>query len=365
MSAIAPGSIWQQLFAGRCVAWLMISVCPAADAPNNVTQAAEPPITALVLSPDGSQVVAGSQAGLRILSWPDLRPVRTLDTDQPQIHDLVFSPNGRLLAAAGGAPAEFGTVEVYDWLSGKVVYRDESHEDVVYALGWNADGARCASASLDRSLKLHHLESAAVEHTLVGHSRGVLAVEYLPGGRQLVSAGLDQSLRVWDIGPSPVDKQSPAAGESPIIPSRILCNHTQAVHDLCLRPGGDADALPVFASASADRTIRFWQPTIGRMMRFARLDSSAPLAIVWTSDGNWLIAACDDGAVRRFDPDTVEMAATRQAVTGPAYSLALHPDGRLLVGGRQGQLQRVEGLIPSAIREHGSIAPSNGRRPVP
>ena len=34
------------------------------------------------------------------------------------------------------------------------------------------------------------------------------------------------------------------------------------------------------ASASADRTIRIWQPTIGRLVRYVRLEAE-PLSIAW------------------------------------------------------------------------------------
>ena len=94
---------------------------------------------------------------------------------------------------------------------------------------------------------------------------------------------MDQSLRVWD--------QSSGA----IV--RVLDNHTDEVRDLAPRPRGEG--LPMIASAAADRTVRLWQPTIGRLVRFARLpaDLRDSLAVDrHVADESRIAAAIDDGA---------------------------------------------------------------------
>lgn len=105
-----------------------------------------------------------------------------------------------------------------------------------------------------------------------------------------------------------------------------------------MRPG---EGLPMVASISEDRTVRLWQPTIGRMVRFARLES-APLAVTWIPDGSRLVVACEDGKVRIIDPDTVTVERVIPAISGWAYTLAVHPDGtRAIVGGRGGQMKQI------------------------
>jgi len=86
--------------------------------------------------------------------------------------------------------------------------------------------------------------------------------------------------------------------------------------------------------------VRFWQPTIGRLVRFARLDR-APLAIAWTPDGKTLWAACRDGHVRAINPDDAAVIHVLPAIDGLAYSIAIAPDGSLGVGGYNAQLLRI------------------------
>jgi WD40 repeat protein len=110
---------------------------------------------------------------------------------------------------------------------------------------------------------------------------------------------------------------------------------------VALRPQ-DGESPPWIATCSADRTVRFWQPTIGRLVRFARLDSE-PLAIAWLPDGSQLAVTSVDGHVRLLDPITLKITQDSAAIEGWAYSLAVHPGGKALaVGGARGELRRVD-----------------------
>ena len=51
--------------------------------------AAEPTITAIAFSPDGKSVVIGSQSGLQVRSWPDLKQRRPIETGLVHLHDFI------------------------------------------------------------------------------------------------------------------------------------------------------------------------------------------------------------------------------------------------------------------------------------
>jgi WD40 repeat protein len=295
------------------------------------TRAAEPPIAAIVFAPDGQSVVVGSQAGVSVHSWPELKRQKKFDTTLVNIHDLAFSPNGKSLAVAGGIPAEEGLVEVLAWPSGKTMYVCKGHEDSVLAVAWKSD-LMFATASLDHDVAIWDARTHAAVHRLKGHSKGVSALCFLTDQPLLVSGSLDQNLRVWNTDSATL--------------VRTMNNHTDEVHQVALRPV--STGLPMVASVSSDRTVRLWQPTNGpkgRMVRFVKLNS-IPLALAWLPDGSYIAVASADGHVRLIDPDTVEVIQDMPAFDGWAYSLDVHPtDGSLLVGGRFGQLKR---LIPQA-----------------
>ena len=283
-----------------------------------------PPMTSLAFSHDGKYVVACSQAGLHVYDFPTLNLQRMIEVSARNIHDLAFSPDGNRLAVGGGNPATAGIIEVFSWPEGKSLRMLREHRDSVTAVAWR-DASSLASASLDRDIILWDLRTGTPVQRLKGHSRGVSSLCFLSDKQTLVSTGVDQNIRVWDL----------TTGEL----TRSLNNHTLPAHDLALHPNGTG--LPMVASVSDDRTVRFWQPTIGRMVKFARL-AEAPLNVAWLNNGSRIVTACADGAIRFVDPDSVEVTGEIQALNGWAYSLAVHPtDGSIVVGGPNAQVRRI------------------------
>ena len=291
--------------------------------------AAKPPVTAIAFAPDGRSVVIGSQAGLSIRSWPDLKMQGKSDTSLVNIHDLAFSPDGQSLAVAGGSPAEQGLVELFAWPGLKSISVYKGHEDSVFAVEW-INNSKFTTSSLDHAIALWDIKSEKPVLRLRGHSRGVSTLCYLPKEHLLISGGMDQNLVVW--------KFETSEAESAVV-VRTLNNHTREVHQIAARLNNKG--LPLIASISNDRTVRFWQPTIGRMVRFAKLNST-PLAVVWLPDKFQVAIATADGHLRIIDSLTTKTTCDIPAIEGWAYSLETHPtDGSLLIGGQNGQLKRI------------------------
>jgi WD40 repeat protein len=287
--------------------------------------AAEPPITAAAFAPDGKSVVVGSLRGLAVHTWPELTKQRSLTTRVIQVHDLAFAPDGQTLAAVGGQPAEAGRLELFDWPQAKSLHEETIGADVLYRIAWQSGGEGLAVAGPHHSITLLD-RSANTVHQVAGHSQSVMTVAFLPDGHS-ISASRDSTIRVW---------QQPA---NELI--RTLNNHTNEIHDIAVRPGSTEPPY-VLASSSVDRTVRFWWPVRGRLMRFAKLPSPA-LDIEWTPDGTSLIAACADGHVRVIDPDSVRITHDVEVDAGWLHTLAVAPDGNsAFVGGSSGLMRAVK-----------------------
>ncbi|MEX2172966.1 MAG: hypothetical protein WD872_01305 [Pirellulaceae bacterium] len=286
---------------------------------------AAPPITALAIAPDGSHCLAASQAGVLVLALPDLERQATLETALPHVHHLAFSPRGERLAIAGGSPAEAGSVEIWNWPMRQRERTLAAGDDVAYRASWNGDGSRLAVAGGDKTIRLLSPAGGDAPSIYECHSAAALCVIWLPQDA-VISGGADQAIRVLDSQSGKV--------------VRSLDNHTAAVRDLAVRPGTD-DGLALVASCSADRTVRFWQPAIGRLVRFARL-ASPPTALAWTPSGSHVLAACEDGRLRAVDPVTIAVVELPGGLSGWAYAVAILPGGKsAILGGQQGELRIV------------------------
>lgn len=271
---------------------------------------AEPPITALAFTSKSQQVIAGSQRGLMVYDWPSLCQLQTKDCELDSIHDLSLSPDGGHLLVAGGSPGELGVVQLRSWPELELVRSWREHQDVVYKTAWRNDGKEWVSTSWDGYCRVCQLDAEASHVKMTSHSGPVFAATYLLDGT-MATAGGDRTIVVWN----------PGSGQS----SRVLRQHTGTVHALALQPDMEGGPDRLLASASEDRTIRFWQPNIGRMVRFHRF-SSIPRSIVWTHDGRWLVAGCDDGTIVQLDPVTLTSTVLSQQ---EASVLNIHTDPKM------------------------------------
>lgn len=304
----------------RSLAWSIFCIAMLLAA---VARSAEPPVTAACFAPGDQEILVGSQAGIQVLHWPSLKLKSTLRTELVHVHDLAFSASGKQLAAAGGSPAQQGGIEWFGWPpepGGRPQSQLDLAGDVIYDFAWHGSKQTWLAAAGDHNLYAAASPTAKPQ-MLQGHSRSLLAVSWVDD-ELLVSGGIDRSIRLWEIG----GRQR-----------RSLDNHTGAVRALALRPS--PDGLPLIASAGGDRTVRFWQPTIGRLVRFTRL-ASAPLDIAWTRDGKWLLAGCEDGHLRVIDPETVALVQDEPVLDGWAYSVAAGPRS-VLIGGDRGALRVI------------------------
>ena len=285
----------------------------------------QPPVTALAVTPAGTAVVVASQAGVVVRSLGDLEKQETIPSTIVNPHDVAFSPDRTQLAVAGGSPAEEGYVELFEWPSCvRTAVLDGQHHDSILSLAW-IDNNRLVTGGHDHVVIVWTIDDATPRLHFNGHSRSVTAVVPLTVTDSIISGASDHSIRMWRVQDG--------------LPQRTFGQHTRGILDLCLRPS--AQGLPVVASCSSDRTVRWWQPTIGRLVRFARLDSQ-PRAIAWLPDGTTVVAACTDGTVRWLDPVSTQTRHMVPAIDGVAHAICVRDDGTVIVGGSRGQVRHLQ-----------------------
>jgi len=117
---------------------------------------------------------------------------------------------------------------------------------------------------------------------------------------------------------------------------RTFGNHLGSVNAVAFRPRG----APVFcATASDDKTVRLWQPSIGRMVRIVRGHGSQIFALVFSKDGKQIISIGREGIGRIIDADSDKVLHEWKAHDDWTYALAIDPQGRLATGDWSGEVK--------------------------
>lgn len=282
-------------------------------------------ITCLKLSPDGLQLIVGGGNKLQVRTLNDLSVERQIETPLAAIHGAVFSKDQASLFLVGGSPGESGGIVQLAWPSLKVESSANISEDVCYASTFARDENVLAVAAHDHSVHFINTVEGFAAADVPAHSKPVTDVAFIESSNQIVSCSVDQTLRVWN------------AKDHSLV--RTLSNHLKPVRMMSLRPS-IAPGLPLLASVSDDRTVRLWQPTIGRMVRFKRFSSPAT-AVVWTSDGRYVAVGCQDGSVNLVQPDRLNVQQIGPPSAAWINELVSTPDGRTIVSGdSSGQLKK-------------------------
>jgi len=197
------------------------------------------PILALAFHPDGAELAASGYHEVTIWNATNGVLLRRIANAPQQIQALAYSPNGQLLALAGGNPGRSGeiklvhpqtgailrtlasandffltlafspdgqrliaggadnTIRLFDVVSGKEQYRLEQHADWVMSLAFAPDGEHFASASRDKTARSFETKTGELEETYDGHGEPVFAVAFSQDGKRVLSAGRDREIHGW------------------------------------------------------------------------------------------------------------------------------------------------------------------------
>ncbi len=353
--------LWQKAHQGACRRGLFsakgdqvisagddkaIRIWNAADGKEIKTLAnPEGPVTQVALSVDGTRLAsAGRENAVKVWTLADAKVMATLGIAGPPTA-LALSPNGQRLAVATADEKE-APIRVYDIALARAVQTFAAHAAPVKSVAFLGDNRTLLTASLDRSARL--LDVAALS-ALVAHPPGPVHMQLHAGGTQLLTAGADKTVKLWDLAKAVVIRTfGPLPGPAQAIAfskdyTQVAAAAGKLVKVWNVADGKEsaslihaADVLSVafspdktrLATGAADKQTRLWELATGRELQFFS-QPDAVEAVAYTSAGAVVSSA---GKVVAVEVPSIVRAIAADA--GPVYSVAMAPNNtHVLTGG--------------------------------
>jgi WD40 repeat protein len=273
-------------------------------------------IGALAYRPDGKLIALGSYKEVR-LADPTGKIVGALPGHAEQVRAVAFSPDGILLAAAGGLPARKGEVKIWDVEKRAVVRTIEGHTDCIYAVAFSPDGRMLATSSYDKFIKLWDVASGKEIRTLKDHIDAIYDLAFTPDGKRLLSAAADRTVKVWDT----------ATGERLF----TLGEPLDGLNTIAIHPSGK-----MVAAGGLDKTIRIWSlgDKSGKLINSLIAHEDTILRLAYSPDGKLLVSTAADKTIKIFKADDLTEVKTLSGQPDWVLALEFAPDGKSFAAGR-------------------------------
>jgi WD40 repeat protein len=270
-----------------------------------------------VFSPDGQTIAAGPDQRVTLWNAKSGELLATLAEADPGERDpvngcsnlgaLVFSPDGRWLAAGYGALYNFSVdapqkVMVFD-VARRKVHRTFATPTQVSAVAFSTDGKLMAAAGHNGTVWLWDTSN----WDEIGRWQGPAGTKYgsilfLPGGPpdeagrpgELLatgsSGGTSGRIDLWDVRTKALTRQ--------------LHGHIALVTFMALSPDGRT-----LATASCDRSVKLWDTGTGRELRTLCREEEWMFALAFSPDGNTLASGGVTTLLRLWEAATGEAVA--------------------------------------------------------
>ncbi|MDB5292017.1 MAG: Planctomycete cytochrome [Phycisphaerales bacterium] len=300
-----------------------------------------PIIGALACSPDGNTLaVAGSHEVL--LHHPDGSGlIARLPSGSPRTTSLVFSPDGKLLAAAGGSPGEFGQIIIWSTSDWKPIKDYRVSGDTLFGISFSPSADRLSVGCADRSVRVIALEDGKQFDRFDQNTDWALCTAFTVDGTKLLSGSRDKSLRLFDVS-SHREIQQINEPNDPIV---------------CLARHPKQDVVAVGCEKGSVRFYKVSDPQKcteekrdpNRTREFDRQPGTV-YAIAYSADGK-TIAIASAGEARVYAEDGHRIA-TCTGQRGGVFAVAFSPDAkRLYTGGFDGQIRVFDAEKGQLVKE--------------
>ncbi|KAL9113919.1 MAG: hypothetical protein Q9227_002053 [Pyrenula ochraceoflavens] len=292
-------------------------------------------IEAIAFSPNGKQLALGCEDGsLWIWDTESGEPLTLLrDPRLGRVVSVAFSPNGKLIASGSGD----STIQIWDVESGKALTTTKEHF-IARDVAFSSDSKQLVVAGgEDLTARLWDVDLGKTSMTWF-HSNNVNCVASSPNDKRLASGLKDGAIWLWDIASS---KSHPHHSQSAELPA-ILEEHNDEVRSLTISPDGKQ-----LASASLDGTVRLWSIESDELLAILRGPTEGIHDVIFSRNGDWMISASYNCTAELWDARSGKMKKTLKGFMKQITAMEFSADSRQLAISSMGPIVHLWKIDPS------------------
>jgi WD40 repeat protein/mono/diheme cytochrome c family protein len=316
------------------------------DADHPPTYSAPPVVTALAFAPDGKTLAVTGYHEVLLYDTEKYSLKSRLIGISERVQSVAYSADGKKLAAVGGAPGRYGEVQIWNPENEKLLISAPVTFDTLYGLSWAPDGKSLAFGCADNTVRAVDALTGKQTLQMGTHSDWVLGTTFAQDGLHLVSVSRDMSLKLTEVTTQRfidnITTITPGQHKGGLMTvERRPGNEKKLQKVPADTPGAKPNPYDEILAAGSDgrprlykmhrevkreigdnaNLVREYEPMTGRISCTAFNADGTKFAAVGSLDGK--------GELRVYDANSGAKVVCEK-VTGPAYAVAWHPEGKLI-----------------------------------
>ncbi len=296
-----------------------------------------PVITALAYSPDGSTLAVSGYHEIVLHHADGAGIVARLIGQAEKILSIVYTLDGKMLAAVGGSPARFGEIQFWDTATNKMVNSLQPSTDTLFGASFSPDGKELAFGATDNAARVVTVPDGKPVMKLDSHGDWVFATAFTMDGKHILSTGRDQAVKLTLVeGGSFIDDINTHTSAY-----RCLARSPKADQVICAGDDGVPRLYKVFRTEA--RTMN--QEDHNLLHEYER-QTGVATTIAFSPDAMLFAVGAESGLVQVYTIAEGRKVATLRGHQGVVYAVTFAPNGKqLAAGGFDGKVRLYD--IPS------------------